>query len=295
MSKTARIAAFSVLVGVLVLAIKTFAWAITGSVALLSDALESIVNVATALAALLAVRIADRPPDAEHPYGHHKAELFSAIFEGVLIILAALFILREAWGALLEPRVITAPWQGLAVNLGASVINGVWAFVLIRQGRALRSPALSADGRHLVTDIVSSLGVAAGIAAATLTGWMWLDPALAGFVALNILWSGYRVIMASVGGLMDEAVPDADLSALRDLISEHAEGAIEAHDLRTRSAGRATFVEFHLIVPGEMSVHDAHGICDRIEAALKATLSECTVTIHVEPEHKAKHNGIVVL
>ena len=283
------------LVGVLVLGIKTLAWWVTGSVALLSDALESIVNVATAVAALVAVRIADIPPDAEHPYGHHKAELFSAVLEGVLIILAALFILREAWGAYIEPRAITAPWQGLAINLAASGLNGIWAFVLIRQGRAARSPALTADGQHLLTDIVSSLGVAIGIAAATLTGWLWLDPALAAFVALNILWSGYRVILSSVGGLMDKAVPDADMSVLREIIAEHAEGAIEAHDLRTRHAGRATFVEFHLIVPGEMSVLDAHAICDRVETALKAAIPDCTVTIHVEPEHKAKHNGIVVL
>lgn len=295
MTKTARIAAISVLVGIVVLAVKTLAWWVTGSVALLSDALESIVNVATALAALIAVRIADRPPDADHPYGHHKAELFSAIIEGVLIILAALFILREAWGAFFDPREITAPWTGLAINLAASVLNGIWAFVLIRQGRALRSPALAADGRHLLTDIVSSIGVAFGIAAATLTGWLWLDPALAAFVALNILWAGYHVISGSVGGLMDKAVPEEDLSALRDLISEHARGAIEAHDLRTRHAGRHTFIEFHLIVPGEMSVHDAHQICDRIEAALREVVPDCTVNIHVEPEHKAKHSGIVVL
>lgn len=200
MTKTARIAAISVLVGIVVLAVKTLAWWVTGSVALLSDALESIVNVATALAALIAVRIADRPPDADHPYGHHKAELFSAIIEGVLIILAALFILREAWDAFFDPREIAAPWTGLAINLAASVLNGIWAFVLIRQGRALRSPALAADGRHLLTDIVSSIGVAFGIAAATLTGWLWLDPALAAFVALNILWAGYHVISGSVGG-----------------------------------------------------------------------------------------------
>ncbi|QFS83884.1 Ferrous-iron efflux pump FieF [Roseivivax sp. THAF40] len=295
MTKTARIAAISVLVGIVVLAVKTLAWWVTGSVALLSDALESIVNVATALAALIAVRIADRPPDADHPYGHHKAELFSAIIEGVLIILAALFILREAWDAFFDPREIAAPWTGLAINLAASVLNGIWAFVLIRQGRALRSPALAADGRHLLTDIVSSIGVAFGIAAATLTGWLWLDPALAAFVALNILWAGYHVISGSVGGLMDKAVPEEHLNALRELISEHAEGAIEAHDLRTRHAGRHTFIEFHLIVPGEMSVHDAHQICDRIEAALRQVVPDCTVNIHVEPEHKAKHSGIVVL
>ncbi|MFD1342336.1 cation diffusion facilitator family transporter [Litorisediminicola beolgyonensis] len=295
MTKTTRIAIGSVFVGLAVLAIKTLAWAMTGSVALLSDALESIVNVATALAALFAVQVAQRPPDANHPFGHHKAEFFSAVLEGVLIVLAALFILREAWDGFRTPVPLTAPWQGLGVNILASVLNGLWAFVLLRRGRRLRSPALQADGAHLWTDVASSVGVTIGVAAAVLTGWLWLDPALAALVAVNILWSGWRVISASLSGLMDEAVPESELAELRAIIAAHAEGAVEAHDLRTRQAGRASFVEFHLVVPGEMSVNDAHAICDRIEAAVRAARDGVTVTIHVEPEHKAKHSGIVVL
>ncbi|SFQ14785.1 cation diffusion facilitator family transporter [Roseivivax halotolerans] len=294
MTETTRIAAFSVLVGIAVLAMKTLAWWVTGSVALLSDALESIVNVATALAALLAVRIAERPADDGHPYGHHKAELFSATLEGVLIILAALFILREAWAAWAEPRAIAAPALGIAITGIASVVNGLWAAYLVSAGRRLSSPALGADGRHLWTDVISSAGVILGIGLALATGWLWLDPLLAALVAVNILWSGAKVIRGSADELMDAAVPAADLARLREIIHENADGALEAHDLRTRNAGRATFVEFHLIVPGEMSVLDAHAICDRIEAALKAEISECTVTIHVEPEHKAKASGIVM-
>ncbi|CAG0906938.1 unnamed protein product [Cyprideis torosa] len=295
MAPALRIATGSVFVGVLVLCIKLLAWWLTGSVALLSDALESIVNVATALAALIALRVALRPADARHPFGHHKAEYFSAVLEGALIIVAALLILREAWAAWQEPRLITAPWQGLAINLFAGVINGLWCFVLLRQGRRLNSPALVADGKHLLTDVVSSAGVTLGVALAVLTGWAWLDPALAALVAINILWSGWVVIRSSVGGLMDESVPEEDLTQMRALIAANANGAVEAHDLRARHAGAATFVDFHLVVPGAMTVEAAHDICDRLEAALQAEIDQCTVTIHVEPEHKAKHEGIVVL
>ncbi|APZ53510.1 cation diffusion facilitator family transporter [Salipiger abyssi] len=290
-----NIAYGSVAVGLAVLAIKTLAWWLTGSVALLSDALESIVNVATALAALIALRIAAQPADADHPYGHHKAEYFSAVLEGVLIVVAAILILREAWNAWENPRVISEPWLGLGINLTASVLNGIWCWVLLRAGRELRSPALAADGRHLMTDVVSSVGVTAGVVLAVLTGWWWLDPALAALVALNILWSGWQVVRGSVGGLMDEAAPEDEIEQMRALISANAEGAVEAHDLRSRRAGRALFVEFHLVVPGEMSVDAAHEICDRIEAALHGAFEGSRVTIHVEPEHKAKHSGIVVL
>lgn len=295
MTTALKIAYGSLIVGVLVLGIKTIAWWMTGSVALFSDALESTVNVATAIAVLLAVSYAQRPADDDHPFGHHKAEYFSAVLEGVMIVIAAVVILQAAWQALSDPADLSAPWAGLSVNLFASLINGVWCFLLLRKGRALRSPALVADGRHLLTDVVSSVGVAIGVVAVALTGVHWLDPLLAALVALNILWSGWVVIRSSVGGLMDESVPEEDLTQMRALISANADGAVEAHDLRARHAGPATFVEFHLVVPGEMSVERAHDICDRIEGALKAAIAQCTVTIHVEPEHKAKHEGIVVL
>lgn len=292
-----RLALGSVAVGLAVLALKLVAWRVTGSVALMSDALESVVNVATALAVIVALRVARRPADANHPFGHHKAEFFSAVLEGVLIVLAALFILREAWDGFASPRALDAPWLGLAVNAGAGLINAGWAWLLIREGRAHRSPALAADGRHLMTDVVSSLGVLVGVALAVLTGWWVLDPALAVLVALNILWSGWSVIRGSLSGLMDEAVSDEELARIRRVIAASAEGdtALEAHDLRTRHAGPVTFIEFHLVMPGETTVEDAHALCDRIEAALMGALPDARVTIHVEPEHKAKHRGSVVL
>ena len=295
MSRTEKIAIGSILVGLVVLALKTFAWWLTGSVALMSDAMESIVNVATAVAALIAIRIAARPADRDHPYGHHKAEFFSAVLEGVMIIVAALLILREAWHGFLAPRMLEAPLEGLLVNGSASVLNALWCWVLISRGRRLRSPALVADGHHLLSDVISSGGVVLGVALAVVTGWAVLDPALAALVAVNILWSGWKVMTSSLSGLMDEAVGDETLEGIRATISDNATGALEAHDLRTRHAGPRTFIDFHLVVDGQTTVDAAHDICDRIEQALKATVPGSMITIHVEPEHKAKHSGVLVI
>lgn len=290
-----RLAVGSIVVGLVVLGLKFTAYWLTGSVALYSDALESIVNVAAAVAALVAIRLSAKPADRNHPYGHHKAEYFSAVIEGVLIIVAALSIARAAYDAIVTPHDPNFTMLGIGVNAAASVLNGIWAAVLIRQGRTRRSPALAADGRHLLTDVVSSVGVLAGVGLAALTGYVLLDPILALFVAANILWSGWVLVKSSVGGLMDEAVAPEALETIRTLISANADGAIEAHDLRTRQAGRVTFIDFHLVVPGELSVLDAHAICDRIEAGLRAEVGEAVITIHVEPENKAKHTGVLVL
>ncbi|MGR3494826.1 cation diffusion facilitator family transporter [Citreimonas sp.] len=295
MSTTLRLAIGSVLVGLLVLGIKTLAWWLTGSVALFSDALESTVNVATAIAALIAIRIAARPADASHPYGHHKAEFFSAVLEGVMIIVAALLILREAFHGFLDPGPLDLPMAGLAINGAATVINAFWAWLLVTRGPTERSPALVADGRHLFTDVVTSAGVVVGLLLAIATGWWVLDPLMAAIVAVNILWSGSKVVRDSLSGLMDEAVPQETLDTVRRVIATTAGGAVEAHDLRTRHAGQATFIDFHLVVPGETTVFDAHEICDRVEAGLKDAIDGARITIHVEPEHKQKHSGIVVL
>jgi len=295
MTQAVWIAAGSVVVACLVLTLKFLAWWLTGSVALFADALESVVNVAAALAALAAVRYAAMPPDANHPYGHTKAEYFSAVLEGALILAAAVAILHEAWSAFLAPRPPNQPVEGLAISALATAINAVWAGQLFRRGRRVRSPALLADARHLLADVVTSGGVLAGVALVALTGLLWLDPLLAALTALNILWSGWRLVRESVGGLMDEAVSPDLLARIRTAVSTHAEGAIEAHDLRSRHAGRVTFIEFHLVVPGEMRVLEAHAICDRVEAALRAEIEDAVITIHVEPEGKAKHHGVLVL
>lgn len=295
MNRISNIALGSVLVGLAVLALKFAAYWLTGSVALYSDAMESIVNVAAAFAAFVAVRYAAKPADQNHPYGHHKAEYLAAVLEGVLIVLAAIAIFYQAWEAFLSPRVFEQPVQGLVVNGLAGVLNFAWARYLILSGRRFRSPALDADGRHLMTDVWSSVGVIGGVALAAWTGWMILDPLLAAVVAVNVLWSGWGLVRHSVGGLMDEAPEQHIRDNIRQIISQRADGALEAHDLRTRRAGQKTFVDFHLVVPGSMSVADSHEICDRIEEALRAEVPGCIITIHVEPEEKAKHSGIVVV
>ena len=295
MTSVRSLAQGSIAVGVLVLGLKYWAYHLTGSVALLSDAIESIVNVVTALVAFMAISLSAKPADDEHPYGHHKAEYFSAVIEGVLIVLAALLILREAYGSYLAPRQLDTPWLGLLVNGAATVINAGWAWLLVTRGRARRSPALVADGRHLFTDVVSSLGVLAGVAVAALTGIAVLDPILAALVALNILWAGWVLMKQSLSGLMDEAIEPAMLATIKQTISAQALGAIEAHDLRTRRAGRMTFIDFHLVVSGTTTVSAAHEICDNLERAIRQEIGEVLITIHVEPDDKAKHAGIVVL
>lgn len=295
MHRTVTIALASIVVGALVFTIKYAAYHVTGSVALYSDALESLINIAAALAALAALRLSARPADRSHPYGHHKVEYFSAVLEGVLIVGAALIIMREAYLRFGTPVEIEAPVQGVIINAVATAINAAWCLLLIREGRRYASPALIADGRHIMADVVTSIGVVAGILMAMWTGWLILDPIMAGVVALNILWSGWVLVKESVGGLMDAAVPPEIQERIRELISQNADGAIEAHDIKTRHAGPATFIEFHLVVPGDMAVERAHDICDRIEQALRLEFEKAEITIHVEPEHKAKHSGVVVV
>lgn len=286
--KIRRLAAWSIVVALAVMALKFVAWRMTGSVALYSDALESIVNVIAAGAAFWAISVSQKPADRDHQYGHHKAEYFSAVLEGVLIVLAALLIIAEVWRAWQNPAPLDQPWQGLAVNGFAAAINGVWATLLIRIGRRAKSPALEADGRHVMTDVITSVGVIAGLAGAVLTGWLWLDPLLALVVALNILWQGWKVIGSSLDGLMDRAVPVEEHMQIRDIISANSKGALEVHDLKTRIAGRATFIEFHMVVDAAMTVGESHAICDRIEAALEAEIPSVRVVIHVEPDDEAK-------
>ncbi|MDF1609736.1 cation diffusion facilitator family transporter [Hoeflea sp. YIM 152468] len=289
-----RLAFWSIPLAFAVMGVKFVAWHLTGSIALYSDALESIVNVIAALAAFVAIGYAQKPADIGHPYGHHKAEYFSAVLEGVLIVVAALLIVHEAVGGLMAPKRIEAAGLGLAVNASAAVINGIWAFVLLRVGRRYRSPALLADGHHIVSDVVTSVGVIAGLGLAVAFDQPRLDPLLALIVACNVLWQGWKVIASSLDGLMDRAVDPVDEQRIQDIIKAEADGAIEAHDIRTRLAGRVSFVEFHLVVDGGMTVEHSHEICDRLETALKQAVEGVQVIIHVEPAHKAKDEGVVL-
>ena len=292
---TQRIASFSIVLGVGVLALKTGAWWLTNSAALFSDALESTVNVAASVIALVALRFAERPADANHTYGHQKAEFFAAVVEGALIIVAAIAILQHAWQSWWNPAPLAVPWQGIALNGLATALNAVWGTVLLRAGRVNRSVTLTADGRHLWSDVVTSAALIAGLEIAVWTARPDVDPLLAAGIAAYVLWSGTSLIGSSVSGLMDAAPPPDVVERIRRLVGEHAEGALEVHDLRTRHAGRLTYLEFHLVVPGDMRVSEAHDICDRIEAALRGEMQHLTTTIHVEPEGKAKHHGVLVL
>lgn len=288
------IALASIGVALLTMGIKYVAYLKTGSLALYSDALESIVNVIAAVVALAALRYAQRPADRNHPFGHHKAEYFSAVLEGVLIVIAALLILREAVPVFRSPRELEAPAIGLAISTLAMAINAGWAFLLIRTGNRLRSPALTADGWHLTSDVVTSVGVLLGLLLALVTGWYILDPLLACIVAVNILWTGWRVVRESASGLLDRAAPPEMLAEIRKAIDTSRAGALEVHDLRTRLAGPAAFIEFHLVVPAAMSVAEAHRITDRVEAALSEAVPGAHVLIHIEPEGEAKGSGALV-
>jgi len=289
------VAAASIAVALAVMGIKYVAYLMTGSVALFSDALESIVNVLTAIAALIAIRVGSQPPDRGHPFGHHKAEYFAAVLEGTLIIIAAMLIFHEAYGAFLTPRELDQPFFGLLVSGLATAINAGWALVLVNRGRAWSSPALEGDGYHLISDVITSIGVLVGLTLAMVTGWYILDPIIAGIVAINILRMGYNLAVQSMSALLDQAASPEIQARIMDAIRANGDGALQAHDIRTRTAGPHTFIEFHLVVPGEMSVIAAHDICDRIEEAIERELENTDVIIHVEPDHKAERKGAVEL
>ncbi len=294
MQAISRYAIQSVGVAVIVTLLKAVAWWVTGSIALLSDALESIINVVVAGAAYFALRVSETPPDAKHPFGHHKAEYFSAVLEGALIIVAALAIFREAALHFVNPVQIDAPGLGIAFNVVASVMNATWGWHLIKVGRRERSPALYADGQHVLADVVTSAGVVVGVLGVVFTGWLQLDSVLAAAVGCYILVQGWGLVKDSVGGLMDQAADPQTQAAIQAAIAKDGEGAIEAHDLQTRHAGPVTFIQFHLVVPGGMTVEKAHEICDRIENSLRDAVPGSHVSIHIEPEDKAKHAGIIM-
>lgn len=295
MTRAERIAIGSIGVGCVVLALKGAAWWISASAALYSDALETTVNVAASTIALYAIRLAAKPADQDHPYGHDKAEFFAAVIVGVLIVIAALSIFREAWLGFSAPHLLMLSGRAIGLNLAATGLNVIWSINLAREGRRLRSAALAADARHLMTDVVTSIVVVVGVVLVLLTGEALIDPAVAALAGVYVLYSGVRTVSASVGGLMDAAPDPAVVARIREVVSDAATGALEAHDLRSRHAGRLAFLEFHLVVPGTMTVAESHAICDRIEAALKAEMEYLVVTIHVEPEVKAKHHGVPVL
>lgn len=272
----------SVAAAIATIAMKTGAWWLTGSVGYLSDALESLVNLAGASFALLMVSLARSPADPEHPYGHGKAEYFSAAFEGGLIFLASLAILYAAVERLVNPQALGALGLGTALSVGASVVNFLVARVLFEVGRAHRSLALEADARHLMTDVWTTAGVVLGVGVASASGWVWLDPVVAIAVALNILREGWELMRRSVDGLMDRAQSDADIARIEAVLQRFAAEGCSYANLRTRVAGSFHFADVDLRVPGHWSVTRAHDLADAIEQAVEEQAGS-QLTTHIEP------------
>jgi len=278
-----RYAWISIAAAIATIVLKGVAWQMTGSVGLLSDAIESFVNLAGALMALWMLTLAARPADVDHAHGHGKAEYFSSAFEGFLIFVAAVSIGYTAIVRLMNPQPLDTVWVGLAVSVVASVINFVTARALMKAGRQHNSITLEADAHHLLTDVWTSVGVSAGVALVSVTGWLWLDPAIALLVAVNIVWTGYQLMSRSAAGLMDISLPSDKLAVIESLLEEFRKQGLDFHALRTRQAGGRAFITLHVLVPGQWSVQQGHDWAERIEAAIGTALPHTHVTTHLEP------------
>ena len=279
-----RFAWLSIGAALATITLKVSAYFLTGSVGLLSDAIESLVNLAGAVIALLMLIIAARPADESHVYGHSKAEYFASLVEGLLILAAAAWIIATAVNRLLHPQELQALGIGLVVSAAASLINFTVARILMNQGRRHNSITLEADAHHLMTDVWTSVGVIGGVAIAGLTGWTALDPILAIVVALNILWTGFQLIRRSVQGLMDAALSEEERGLIEDVMMIYRKKGVHFHALRTRQAAARRFVEVHMLVPGDWTVHDAHHIAEDFEADIRTVLGGVvTVFTHLEP------------
>jgi cation diffusion facilitator family transporter len=286
-----RFAWLSIGAAVLTIALKTGAWKLTGSVGLLSDAAESVVNLVAAVVALLMLRLAAKPADEDHHFGHTKAEFFSAAVEGGMIFVAAIAIIISAVDRFLHPQPLENVGIGLGISVFASAINGGVAFVLLRAGRAHKSVTLRADGKHLMTDVWTSVGVVVGVLLVQLTGWERLDPIIAFAVGVNIVVAGYRLIAESTSGLLDRTLPDEENAQIVAVLLAHTTDDVKFHGLRTRSAGRYGFATFDALVPGTWSVRKAHDLVEVIETDIHAVAPELDLRIHIEPREDPRAYG----
>lgn len=288
-----RFAWLSIAAAIVTIALKGLAWWLTGSVGLLSDALESFVNLGAGVLALWMLSIAARPADAEHPFGHGKAEYFASGAEGTMILAAAASIATAALPRLFEPRPLERIGWGLAVSAMAAAVNLAVAQVLKGAGRSHHSITLQADGEHLMTDVWTSVGVIAAVAAVALTGWLRLDPLIALAVAGYIAWTGLGLIRRSVHGLMDYALPPEETARVTAILDRYADRGITYHALRTRQAGRRRFISFHLLVPGAWSVEHGHAVLEEIEAEIRGAVPHANVFGHLEPvEHASSYEDV---
>lgn len=278
-----RYAWLSIAAAIATILLKGWAWWVTGSVGLLSDALESFVNLAGALMALAMLSLAAMPADPKHAYGHGKAEYFSSAFEGFLILVAALLIGYAAIERLLNPRPLAAVGIGLAVSVAASVINLIAGRILLQVGRKYRSITLEADAHHLLTDVWTSVGVIIGVALVWATGWLWLDPVIALAVAVNIVWTGWKLLQRSADGLMDGSLPADEIATIEHTLDGYRAQGLDFHALRTRQSGTRAFVSVHVLVPGAWTVQEAHDWSERIENEIRCALPHVHLTTHLEP------------
>ncbi len=277
-----RYAWLSVAAALVTIVLKVVAYLLTGSVGLLSDAMESGVNLVGGVMALGMLTIAARPADEDHPYGHGKAEYFSSGVEGTLILVAAVGIAYAAFERLLHPQPLEQVGIGLAVSVGASLVNLAVALVLLRAGKRYDSITLKANAHHLLTDVWTSGGVLIGVAGVALSGWQRLDPIVAILVAANIVWAGVRIVRNSVSGLMDTAIPTEELVQVQAALERHVQAGVKYHALRTRQAGALRFISLHLLVPGEWNVQQGHALAEQIEGELRTLLPTAKVTTHLE-------------
>lgn len=282
-SSLTRFAWLSIAAALTTIALKTGAYLLTGSVSLLSDAVEALVNLAGALMALGMLIIAARPPDEDHTFGHNKAEYFSSAMEGFLILVAAIAIVVTAVGRLIDPRPLEQMSIGLIISTGASLVNFGAAQILLAAGKRHQSITLEADAKHLMTDVWTSVGVIGGLLVATITGWSILDPIMAILVAINIIWTGFDLVRRSVNGLMDVALPDAEQKIVADVIEKYTARQVQFHALRTRQAASRRFISVHMLVPGAWTVHDAHHVAEDFEGDIRSALGDAIIHTHLEP------------
>jgi cation diffusion facilitator family transporter len=278
-----RFAWLSIAAAVLTICLKSGAYLLTGSVGLLSDAIESLINLAAAGMALWMLTIAARPPDESHMYGHGKAEYFSSTVEGILILVAAIGIAFTAIERLLNPIPLEQLGIGLGISLAATLVNFAVSRVLFSVGKNNRSITLEADAHHLMTDVWTSVGVIGGVGAVALTGWQILDPLVALAVAINIVWTGIQLIRRSIAGLMDASLPQSEQQKIEAVLNRYREKGIDFHALRTREAASRRFVSVHVLVPGDWTVHDSHHIAEDLERDIRAAIGDAVVITHLEP------------
>ena len=276
-------ARLSIAAGLTTLALKFGAYALTGSVGLLSDAVESIVNLLAAIVALWALTVAKQPADEEHAFGHSKAEYFASGFEGLAILGAAISIAIAAWGRIQDPQPLTNVWAGLGISLVAAGINGGVALILLRAGKRLSSITLRADAHHLFTDVWTSGGVLVGVVLVKMTGWLLVDPIVALIVATNIVWTAAKLLLETGHGLLDSAISTEDRAKVNAVLESYRDRGVMIHAVRTRVAGRRRFLEMHVLVPGVWTVQKGHDLCEEIEVAVGAAIPHATVLTHLEP------------